>query len=64
MMGNLSAQNWVKVDADLKWAEQENASIITLDDERYPSMLKNISDAPPLLYTLGQAEILALPQLI
>ena len=63
MMENLSAPNWEKVDADLKWAEQENASIITLDDDRYPSMLKNISDAPPLLYALGQAEILALPQL-
>ena len=63
MIENLSAPDWEKVDADLKWAEQENASIITLDDDRYPTMLKNISDAPPLLYTLGQAEILKLPQL-
>lgn len=63
MMQNLSAPDWDKVDADLKWAEQENASIITLDDARYPSMLKNIPDAPPILYTLGQAEILKLPQL-
>lgn len=63
MVENLSAPDWDKVDADLKWAEQENASIVTLDDERYPALLKNISDAPPLLYTLGQAEILKLPQL-
>ena len=63
MMENLSAPDWDKVDADLKWAEQDNASIITLDDDRYPTMLKNISDAPPLLYTLGEPEILKLPQL-
>ena len=63
MLANLSAPDWEKVDADLEWAEQENASIITLDDDRYPAMLRNISDAPPILYTLGQAEILALPQL-
>jgi len=63
MIENLSAPDWEKVDADLKWAEQENAGIITLDDDRYPAMLKNIPDAPPILYTLGQAEILKLPQL-
>ena len=63
MMENLSAPDWDKVDADLKWAEQENANIITLDDDRYPTLLKNISDVPPILYTLGQAEILKLPQL-
>jgi len=63
LMVNLSSPDWEKVDADLKWAEQENASIITLDDDRYPAMLKNITDAPPILYTLGQAEILKLPQL-
>lgn len=63
MIENLSAPDWDKVDADLKWLEQENTNILTLDDDRYPLMLKNIPDAPPVLYTLGQAEILKLPQL-
>lgn len=63
MIENLSAPDWDKVDTDLKWLEQENTNILTLDDERYPPMLKNIPDAPPVLYTLGQAEILKLPQL-
>ena len=63
MIENLSAPDWDKVDADLKWLEQENTNILTLDDERYPPMLKNIPDAPPILYTLGQAEILKLPQI-
>ena len=60
---HLSAPDWDKVDADLKWLGQENASIITLDDNRYPEMLKNIPDAPPLLYILGHVEILKQPQL-
>ena len=63
MMEYLSAPDWEKVDADLRWVEQDNANIITLDDERYPPMLKNISDAPSILYTLGEPEILKLPQL-
>lgn len=60
---HLSTPDWEKVDADLKWVEQEDASIITLDDDSYPPMLKELADAPPLLYIMGQAEILKLPQL-
>lgn len=64
MIQNLSAPDWDKVDKDLKWLEQDNASILTLDDDHYPSMLKNIADAPPVLYVLGQPEILSLPSLL
>jgi len=62
LIEQLAEPDWGKVDADLAWAEQESASIIALDDDRYPSLLKNIPDAPPILYTLGQPEILKLPQ--
>jgi DNA processing protein len=63
MIQHLSAPDWAKVEADLKWAEQENATILSLDDDHYPPMLKSISDAPPILYVLGQVEILKLPQI-
>ncbi len=63
MIEYLSAPDWDKVDADLKWLDQENASILTLDDDRYPPLLKNIPDAPPVLYILGQVEVLKQPQL-
>lgn len=63
MIEHLSAPDWDKVDADLKWLDQENASILTLDDDRYPPLLKNIPDAPPVLYLLGQVEVLKQPQL-
>ena len=63
LIQHLSSPDWDKVDADLQWMEQDNASIITLDDKRYPPLLKSIPDAPPVLYVLGEAEILKLPQL-
>ena len=59
----LSAPNWEKVEADLNWAEQNNSSILCLSDEAYPKMLKDLVDAPPVLYVLGLAEILNQPQL-
>lgn len=63
MIQNLSEPDWEKVDSDLKWVKQENANILAIDDDAYPPLLKSIPDAPPVLYVLGQAEILKLPQL-
>lgn len=59
----LRAPDWDKVETDLKWAEQKNASILTLDDVDYPPMLKSIADAPTLLYVLGKKDVLQQPQL-
>ena len=60
---SLSAPDWEKVDSDLGWAEQKNAAIVTINDPVYPPMLKSISDAPTLLYVLGQKAVLQQPQL-
>ena len=60
---NLSAPNWSKVDQDIQWLQQDNAHILTLADEAYPSLLKGIADAPPVLYVLGDVEILNMPQI-
>ena len=63
LIQDLANPNWEKVEADLLWAQQDNAHILTLDDARYPDLLKSIADAPPILYVLGQVEILKLPQI-
>jgi DNA processing protein len=63
MIEHLSSPDEEKVEADLKWLEQDNAHIVALDDDRYPPLLRNIPDAPPVLYLLGQPEVLKLPQL-
>ncbi len=51
------------VDRDLAWATQAGCHIITLHDPRYPALLEEIADPPPLLYVRGEPALLARPQL-
>lgn len=51
------------IEQDLRWLEAPQASVVTLEDERYPALLKEISDPPPLLYVRGDADRLTFPQL-
>lgn len=43
---------------ELMTAELKNVKIITIEDEYYPYNLKQIEDCPPLLYALGNIELL------
>ncbi len=47
----------------LKWQEQQDCHILSLDSPRYPPLLREIADPPPLLFVQGHAEALMLPQL-
>lgn len=51
------------VQADLDWAKADDCHILSLIDENYPQLLKNIPDPPPLLYVRGDVSYLSLPQL-
>ena len=51
------------IERDLEWLEQEGSHILTLEDEAYPALLKEITDPPPLLYVQGQVDLLSMPQL-
>lgn len=51
------------IDDALLWAEQENCHIVTLFDEQYPFLLRQISTAPPVLFVKGCVETLSLPQI-
>jgi len=51
------------ISADLNWCSEKDHHIITLFDERYPGQLKDLSDAPPLLYVRGDPDYLQQPQL-
>jgi DNA processing protein len=51
------------ISADLNWNDEDDHLIITLHDERYPPQLKDLPDAPPLLYVRGDADYLLQPQL-
>ncbi len=53
----------VAIENDLRWGELPENHIICLDDPRYPRLLKEIPDPPPLLYVHGDPDYLGQPQL-
>lgn len=55
---------WKEVEASIRWSQQQtNRSILTLTDAAYPSLLKEISDPPLILFVEGDASILTATQL-
>lgn len=70
---NIAENKWRKwrevvvdtpVQLDLDWlAGADNRHILTFNDERYPPLLKEISDPPVLLYIIGDVDLLSMPQL-
>lgn len=59
----LQEPDWQQVEADLHWLEQPGRWILTLHDELYPPLLKEIPDPPPLLYLQGNPDLLSRWQL-
>ena len=52
-----------QLEADLDWLEQHHAHVLRGDDARFPQLLREIADPPPLLYVLGDIELLSSVQL-
>ncbi len=59
----LRSPDWSAVESDLLWLEQPGNYLITLDDPDYPTLLREISDPPPVLFVHGDPERLQTPQL-
>jgi len=59
----LTCQPAPDISADLAWLEAEDHHILTLNDAAYPARLKQLHDAPPLLYVRGDIDYLQQPQL-
>ncbi|HZS48301.1 MAG TPA: DNA-processing protein DprA [Blastocatellia bacterium] len=54
VIDNLQSDGWrERAKKDLAKAEELGVTIITISDEAYPAMLKEIYDPPPLLYVKG-----------
>ena len=49
------------VDATLRWLESARHHVLTWEDARYPQRLREIPDAPLVLYAAGRIELLASP---
>lgn len=50
------------VDAALNWQGTDRL-LLGIDDPRYPPLLRELADAPPLLYVMGDVQLLQAPQL-
>lgn len=48
---------------DCDWLQQRGIHVLPLSDRRYPPLLLEIADPPPLLYVSGDPECLSAPQL-
>lgn len=59
----LKDPDWGPVEQDLRWREAAGRHILSNRDPRYPALLKEISDPPPLLFVQGDPAVLNTPQL-
>ncbi|MCP3870875.1 MAG: DNA-protecting protein DprA [Gammaproteobacteria bacterium] len=59
----LRSPDWGEIKSGLAWLDQPGHHLITIQDSRYSSLLRQISDPPPLLFVKGDPELLSLPQI-
>ncbi len=59
----LRKPNQSLAEADFIWAEKNNCHLISLEDARYPLLLKELPDAPILLFVQGEVSLLKSPQI-
>lgn len=52
-----------RVDQTLAWLDGPERHLLCLGDDRYPALLAEIADPPPLLFVEGQVALLEWPQL-
>src|SRR5690349_21034877 len=50
------------VAGDLRWLETPGATVLGVADADYPELLRQLPDAPPVLYVLGDPRVLVEPQ--
>ncbi|MFT5134637.1 MAG: DNA processing protein, partial [Gammaproteobacteria bacterium] len=55
--------DWLLVENDLRWLEEEGNHVITFASQYYPNLLKQIHDPPVALYVKGNLEVLSSIQL-
>jgi DNA processing protein len=52
-----------KARRDCDWLQQHGVHVLPLSDPRYPALLIEITDPPPLLYVWGELDSLSVPQI-
>lgn len=59
----ISAFHWPSIQDDLAFEETPAHHLLTWEDPRYPALLHEIADPPPVLYGIGHLACLARPTL-
>jgi len=59
----LQTPDWERIEKELEWESRGTNKIITLDSSDYPSLLKEIADAPAVIYAHGNHSLLKAEQL-
>lgn len=62
---NLSKRkvDWPSVERDLRWSTLPDCYVLSRRDSKYPSLLRIISNSPPILFIRGNPHLLSRPQL-
>lgn len=63
LVAGIKNLNWCQVEEDILWQQQANHVILCYDDTHYPSLLKEIAAAPPILFVQGDVNLLGTPQI-
>jgi DNA processing protein len=59
----LKNPDWRAVEKDITWCEKNKCRLITLTDDCYPALLREITDPPLVLFVQGDVQQLLKPQL-
>ena len=59
----LQSPDWALVERDLTWFAEPERHIVTIQDARYPQLLKEITDPPSILFVQGDVSLLSSWQL-
>lgn len=52
-----------RIEESLNWLQTAGNNIVTRNSGNYPELLKQLRDAPPVLFTIGNAGLLSSPQI-
>lgn len=55
--------DFTRINKELDWAHQKNHHLLTLEDDDYPQLLKNIYSPPIVIFAQGNIELLDRPQI-
>lgn len=63
IIAKIKKPNWQVIEQDLCWQQQAGHHIITLNDDVYPDLLREIQNPPLLLFVIGNLQLLKSAQL-